>query len=402
MTDKVAIFLDIENLSTWLKADGGQKLLERASELGRVVVRRAYGNFSIPGVSIHQAQLNLLGFDFVHTYHPVKGKNSADIQIIVDVMEYLARIPDLEWFVLATGDSDFSPLFRRLRELGKSVVGVGPRSVLSEAVKTSCNRFIYIDDTDETECSSSIKSQLKEDALEILERILDQFPEGLNLSILKNKMLEIDSSFDERTLGFSSFMKFLESVPEIVSLCKVNQTWYAQPLSTKSNKHLLDAHQDTADSELITPTTDLYRRLLRKSGWRSCESSFLWEILRKLQEKFPKGFTRSQEFECLIEIFGHSRTRADLRSAMYILYKVGCVIQKNQTNGENILTVSMPISEQALSLQIEALMIKNLVYICKLGCIPCDARLILPLLKNNYDQSQLESIIDNVQYTSEP
>ena len=56
-------------------------------------------------------------------------------------MEYLARIPDLEWVVLASGDSDFSPLFRRLRELGKSVVGVGPRSALSEAVKKSCNRF---------------------------------------------------------------------------------------------------------------------------------------------------------------------------------------------------------------------------------------------------------------------
>ncbi|WP_315862833.1 OST-HTH/LOTUS domain-containing protein [Trichothermofontia sichuanensis] len=99
--------------------------------------------------------------------------------------------------------------------------------------------------------------------------MLEQFPEGLSLSRLKNKILEIDSSFDERTLGFSGFMKFLENVPEIVSLYKVNQTWYAQPLSTKSNRHLLDAHQDTAGSDLITPTTDLYRRLLIKSGWRS-------------------------------------------------------------------------------------------------------------------------------------
>ena len=84
MTEKVAIFLDVENLSGWLKADGGEILLERANELGRVVVRRAYGDFSIKGVSIRQPELNLLGFEFVHVYHPVKGKNSADIQIVVE------------------------------------------------------------------------------------------------------------------------------------------------------------------------------------------------------------------------------------------------------------------------------------------------------------------------------
>jgi uncharacterized protein (TIGR00288 family) len=213
MAEKVAIFLDVENLSGWLKADGGEALLERANELGRVVVRRAYGDFSIASVSVRQPELNLLGFEFVHVYHPVKGKNSADIQIVVDVMEYLARIPDLEWVVLATGDSDFSPLFRRLRELGKSVVGVGPRSALSEAVKKSCNRFIYIDEelTSNGVSASMKTTQLREDALDLLERVLGKFPDGVSLSTLKNEMLEIDSAFDEHNLGFGGFMKFLQT-----------------------------------------------------------------------------------------------------------------------------------------------------------------------------------------------
>jgi uncharacterized protein (TIGR00288 family) len=237
MTDKVAIFLDVENLSGWLKADGGEVLLERANELGRVVVRRAYGDFNVPSVSTRQAELNLLGFEFVHVYHPAKGKNSADIQIVVDVMEYLARIPDLEWVVLATGDSDFSPLFRRLRELGKSVVGVGPRSALSEAVKKSCNRFIYIDEkikSDNAETSLKI-DQLREDALDLLERVLSRFTEGVNLSVLKNAMLELDSAFDEQNIGFSGFLKFLKSAPEIVTLYQVKKTWYAKSIEADSD-----------------------------------------------------------------------------------------------------------------------------------------------------------------------
>ncbi len=65
MTDKVAVFLDVENLSGWLKAEGGEILLDRSTELGRVAVRRAYGDFSVQSVSVRQAELNLLGFESV-------------------------------------------------------------------------------------------------------------------------------------------------------------------------------------------------------------------------------------------------------------------------------------------------------------------------------------------------
>ncbi len=56
------------------------------------------------------------------------------------------RGPDIQWVMLATGDSDFGPVFRRLRELGKGVVGVGPSSVLSSSVALSCHEFIFTDD----------------------------------------------------------------------------------------------------------------------------------------------------------------------------------------------------------------------------------------------------------------
>ena len=288
MTDKVAVFLDVENLSGWLKAEGGEILLNRSAELGQVAVRRAYGDFSIQSVSVRQVELNLLGFEFVHVYHPVKGKNSADIQIVVDVMEYVSRIPDLKWFVLATGDSDFSPLFRRLRELGKSVVGVGPRSALSESVKKSCNRFIYIDDlTKSEEGIASLKAvQLREDALELLEQAITKLTEGVNLSVLKNKMLEIDSAFDESNIGFNGFKKFLQSAPEIVALYEVRSVWYAKSVDVIADaSQLLDGKDSLSDLLTQSPTAELYHRLLRKIGWSPCESSLLWDILTKLDSR---------------------------------------------------------------------------------------------------------------------
>lgn len=400
MTEKVAIFLDVENLSGWLKADGGEALLERANELGRVVVRRAYGDFSIASVSVRQTELNLLGFEFVHVYHPVKGKNSADIQIVVDVMEYLARIPDLEWVVLATGDSDFSPLFRRLRELGKSVVGVGPRSALSEAVKKSCNRFIYIDEESTTDgLSASLKTtQLLEDALDLLERVLDKFPDGVSLSMLKNEMLEIDSAFDELNLGFSGFMKFLQSVPETVKLYQVRQIWHAKAEETGEDSHDIMPTTASTESTLVEPTVDLYKRLLRKSSWRSCDSSFLCDALSKLRERFPEGFTRSEEFKYLIEAFGHNRTRGDLRSAIYLLYKAGYVIQQSQKkNDEYIFTTHLPESELIMSKKVDAILVNRLNQLCKLHNTSFILELANQLLINSYTKEQLKVLIANAQ-----
>ncbi|MBD2020262.1 NYN domain-containing protein [Leptolyngbya sp. FACHB-36] len=400
MSEKVAIFLDVENLSGWLKADGGETLLERANELGRVVVRRAYGDFSILSVSVRQPELNLLGFEFVHVYHPVKGKNSADIQIVVDVMEYLARIPDLEWVVLATGDSDFSPLFRRLRELGKSVMGVGPRSALSEAVKRTCNRFIYIDEEPVSDGAvASLKTaQLREDALELLEQVLDKFPDGANLSTLKNKMLETDSAFDENNLGFDGFMKFLQSAPEIVTLYKVKEIWNAKALETGEKQNEVLSCDSQSGSTLVEPTIDLYRRFLRKSGWRSYKSSCLWDALTGLKTRFPEGFTKGEEFEYLIESFGRNLTRGELRSMIYIFYKAGFVVQQQQKrNDESILTVDLPKSERVMSKKLDLVMVNRIVQICRLQEVSFIPELIPQLLINSYTQEQFNVLVINAQ-----
>ena len=263
--ERVAVFLDVENLSGWLKAGGGETLFAEAKQLGQVVVRRAYGDFSQAAVSARQPQLNALGFDLVHVYHPAKGKNSADIQIVVDAMDALIQMPDLKWFVLATGDSNFSPLFRRLREIGKSVVGVGPRSVLSESVNRSCEKFIYIEaepgpvadpqiakpmleivpppeqsslpQVTQNQSSSQTQSdKLRKKALTALKQVLAKSPEAVTLPTLKLEIQALDSGFDIKKLGHSKFLKFLQSAPETVALQRNGKGWMAQAVGKSKTK----------------------------------------------------------------------------------------------------------------------------------------------------------------------
>ena len=241
--NRVAIFVDAENLTQWIKQDGLETLLEELSSIGTVVVRKAYARWTNMAVAAHQGALNRLGFEFIHTFHPVSGKNSADIQIAVDVMEYASR-EDLQSIALATGDSDFSPLFRRLREKGKQVIGAGPRSALSESVKSSCSRYFYTDTklTDDTQ-GEALRASVFDDAVDVLEAALKTFDGPANCSALKNRILNIDSAFDERILGYKSFTDFIRAVDGI-GLNQDNKSWSAffessEPLNGKGNKGIL-------------------------------------------------------------------------------------------------------------------------------------------------------------------
>ncbi len=137
----VGILVDAENLTSL--GDGAlDALVERAAREGEVVYRRAYGDWAVCGKLA--PALTRLGFELVQVHHPAARKNSADIHMTVDAMDLLALDAGLRTFVLATGDSDFAPLFRRLRERRCRVIGAGPRSCLSEAVESSCVDFLYL------------------------------------------------------------------------------------------------------------------------------------------------------------------------------------------------------------------------------------------------------------------
>lgn len=143
----VGIFVDAENVLNFLKDGGASELIKIAIEEGQPIVRKAFGDWSNGGVGAHQGGLAANGFQLVQVPSR-KGKNGADIAMVVEVMKTRVEMPDMQIFVLATGDSDFSHVVAYLREEGKTVVGVGPRSWLSEVVKNSCNRFVYTNENE--------------------------------------------------------------------------------------------------------------------------------------------------------------------------------------------------------------------------------------------------------------
>ena len=78
-------------------------------------------------------------------------KNSADIKMAVDAMELCFERDYLTTFVICTGDSDFTPLVHKLRELNKRVIGVGVKASTSALLPPACDEFIFYEMLDGVE-----------------------------------------------------------------------------------------------------------------------------------------------------------------------------------------------------------------------------------------------------------
>ncbi|TBW10578.1 NYN domain-containing protein [Azotobacter chroococcum subsp. isscasi] len=378
---KIALFIDVENLTHWLKNNGPDLLITELSAIGQLVVRRAYGNWGNPCVQGFQSELNRLGFELIHNFHPVSKKNSSDIQLTIDVIDYAHNLPGIQWFVLATGDSDFSPLFRKLREMGKEVIGVGPRSPLSESVKTSCSKYLYTG-TEHTASKKELRSNT-DDAMDLAEKILRAADQTLPLSTLKNGMLSVDSAFNERDLGYRSFIDFLKAIDSVeVAQDGKNKSWTA---TLKGSDSAGEAREENLQDSLVRS----YERLLRKKQWRLTSSKALNEVYQLARQHPRQSKERITE-----EARKHSQmlTSVEINKALIILVRSKVLrVSGFSDAGEKLWSIDPELN---LARTVDAAMLSRLFSACRENATKIEKAALRDLLYGKYDHNALEQLIE--------
>ncbi|CAD5376062.1 NYN domain-containing protein [Pseudomonas sp. OF001] len=385
---KIALFIDVENLTHWLKNNGPDLLITELSAIGQLIVRRAYGNWGNPCVQGFQSELNRLGFELIHNFHPVSKKNSSDIQLTIDVIDYAHNLPGIQWFVLATGDSDFSPLFRKLREMGKEVIGVGPKSPLSESVKTSCSKYIYTN-TEQATSKKELRSNT-DDAMDLAEKILRAADQTLPLSTLKNGMLSVDSAFNERDLGYRSFIDFLKAIDSIeVAQDGKNKSWTA----TLKNGDLTSETREENHQEALVKA---YERLLRKKQWRLVSSKALNEVYQIARNHPNQSKERiAEEAQKRSETI----TNVEINKALTILVRSRVLkISGYSDSGEKLWQID---SELNLARTVDVAMLSRLFSACRENNTKIDKLSLRDLLYGKYDNGALEHLIEQASVQTE-
>src|SRR6267143_1177233 len=145
----LAIFIDFENLALGFQGRRDRfdiaRILARLVEKGKIVAKKAYADwsrFASYTAPLHEAAIELIEIP----RRAQSGKNSADIRLCVDAMDLAYSKEHINTFVIVSGDSDFSPLVSKLKELGKHVIGLGMQESTSDLLRDNCDEFIYYED----------------------------------------------------------------------------------------------------------------------------------------------------------------------------------------------------------------------------------------------------------------
>ncbi|MGI8773682.1 MAG: NYN domain-containing protein [Actinomycetota bacterium] len=236
--ERIALFFDFENIAIGAKERGDRLdvsvIVEALTERGRVVIRRAYADWNL--FSEHRAALVAERIEMIEVPQRtgMVRKNAADIKLAVDALEFAFTRDFISTFVVASGDSDFTPLVLKLRELNRKVIGVGVEGSTSELLPGACDEFLFYErllgpgsgtaaprrrrrKQEGEEAGTEEGSDLAE-----LSRLVTRTLTGLQRSLdgqvlssmIKRALLRKDPTFSEGDYGFRSWgelMRHLET-----------------------------------------------------------------------------------------------------------------------------------------------------------------------------------------------
>lgn len=223
--EKIVVLIDADNTQL-NKLD---VILAEISTYGRIVVKKAFGNWKSSSLKNWEDELKRLAIKPEQQFAYTAKKNATDIALIIGAMDLLyTEIYDA--FVLVSSDSDFTPLAIRIREAGVTVFGVGNR-LTPDSFKNSCDNFIL---TENLSDNNSVEPGLKQEPAvkeknkqkaqteldkihELLKKYYEEYQETdgwVNISAAESYVKRVKPDFDPKTFGHKKITEFVKAYQE--------------------------------------------------------------------------------------------------------------------------------------------------------------------------------------------
>ncbi len=269
---KIAVFIDFDNIEIGVKSTLQREfdvaaVLDAFKERGEIVTKVAYANWgrlenSTRALAEHAVQM------VQRDPSPRGDKNGADINLALDALEMAFTHDHINAFAIVSGDSDFIALVNKLKQYDKRVFVLGGRAFTSTILQRNCHEFISYEslldeprqprqqhqpqhhqgppkdmskdllkelqqkEKEQKELKDQGKppqqqqpqqqqpqQQQRRQSLDIAQAmpLVDRALQSLErrevrpqLGLLKSTMLQLDSTFNEKAYGASSFTDFIE------------------------------------------------------------------------------------------------------------------------------------------------------------------------------------------------
>jgi len=363
---QVALYIDFENVAISAQETFGRLdmtvLVQFANQFGRCVIRRAYGDWTRYGHTYSQDLLEH-STEAIQMFHfgGASDENAADIQMVADILEMLFIHPEVDVYVLATGDSDFSAVARKLRSYGKTVIGIGLRRATSEVLVNACDQFQVYDTIVEpkTRTQSYSIEQARQLRRDVMMDMTRQSGNDMVLAAsLKNMMLQKDRTFSETHLGFSQFRDFLIEQNDLVGI------------DTRENQVVVKLLPTVAEKAAKDPTAD-YRRAIDRDGLHLLDPYTRVDVLQdffQLIHANPSKYTlegAAMHLKAHYDTTNILRSRDEVHEAVRLAKYTSLIVLTPQSWEMGTLSFQADLEQQAFvdaceSVYIAALANKNL------------------------------------------
>ena len=212
MEERYALLIDAENVS----AKYIKPILDELSKYGNVTYKRIYGDWTKSQSASWKEVLLQNSITPIQQFSYTYGKNATDSAMIIDAMDMLYT-NDLEGFCLVSSDSDFTKLASRLRESGRTVIGMG-ESKTPTPFRKACDIFteleLLLDDIKDGKKNEVTKGQIEEAVIKIITENQNNDKET-GLGEVGSRLVKLYPDFDVRRYGYSLLSKFLETFPKL-------------------------------------------------------------------------------------------------------------------------------------------------------------------------------------------
>jgi len=259
---KIAVFIDFDNIEIGVKSTlhrefDVEAVLDALKERGEIVTKFAYANWgrqesATRALSEHAVQM------VQRDPSPRGDKNGADINLALDALEMAFTHDHINAYAIVSGDSDFIALVNKLKQYDKRIFVVGGRAFTSTILQKNCHEFVayesIIDDPRPRQSGGGHQQQQPQQqqpqqqqpqqqqhsdrppqqqqqsqqrpphkrvsldlaqSMPLVERalgVLERREVRPQLGLLKSTMLQLDSTFNEKAYGASSFTDFVEKL----------------------------------------------------------------------------------------------------------------------------------------------------------------------------------------------
>lgn len=334
-----ALLIDWDNLKAGLKSLGRQpnvsSLLDAVNQRGRVVIARAYADWQQKYNAFDPPNLYAAGIEPVYVPVRILGgkivKNSADVKLAVDCIDFLNSAPHVQTFMLVSGDSDLIHLVNFLRARGKRVIVIAVSNTIARILTENLDELLIydidIDPSGHPEPSRSVRRPSKPAPEN--DRLVEAFETVGDL--LRNRSDRVGSlfswigiqlgrrGFDHRALGFERFKDFMGEAERrgyVKILTRGLQDWAYLP---EQYEQMTEAEEEEQAEESAEDSSDLRPVVAVAALAEDDQQNFIRYLLDLEQQSdylIPPYIVSHLVRDSVLPSLSQSQLRALVRDAM--------------------------------------------------------------------------------------